>query len=57
MDFKSSWNLTKSGSQIGEIILFLLEFTKDLCIFVTKIEESNHTNDTLIGSALGGQQK
>ena len=36
MDFKSSWNLTKSGSQIGEIILFLLEYTKDLRIFVTK---------------------
>ena len=36
---------------------FFLEYAKFLHIFIIKVEQSNHTNDTLIESALGGQQE
>jgi hypothetical protein len=29
-----------------------LEYAKDLCIIVIKVEEFNHTNNTLLASAL-----
>ena len=36
---------------------FVIEYAKDLHIFVIKVEESNHTNNALIESTLRGQQE
>ena len=36
---------------------FFIKYTKDLRIFIIKIEENNHTNNMLFGSALGGQHE